>query len=57
MTMKTSIIADMILPRRRILVIEATADEIEKKTRGIIAVKRRLRKISPNGLKTMASFL
>ena len=43
----TKIIADMIFPKRRILVIPATAEEMEKKTRGTMAVKRRLRKISP----------
>jgi hypothetical protein len=47
----------MIFQRRRIFVIDATAEEMEKKTSGIMAVKRRLRKISPNGLKIMASFL
>jgi len=54
---KTSIIADIILVRRLMLVMEATAEDREKKTRGVIAVKRRLRKISPKGLKIAASFL
>jgi len=30
---------------------------MEKKTRGIIVVNKRLRKISPNGLREAASFL
>jgi len=34
-----------------------TADEMEKKTRGITIVKRRLRNMSPSGLSTAASFL
>jgi hypothetical protein len=37
--------------------IPATADEMEKKTRGITIVKRRLRNMSPSGLSTAASFL
>jgi len=45
---------DIIFPRRRMSVMAATADDIEKKTRGMMAVKSRLRKISPNGLKTEA---
>ena len=53
----TRIIADMILPKRRILVIAATAEEMEKKTSGTIVVNKRLRKISPNGLRTAASCL
>jgi hypothetical protein len=36
------------------LVIAAIAEEIEKKTSGTIVVNRRLRKISPNGLRTAA---
>src|SRR4030043_1211429 len=53
----TKIIADMILPKRRILVIAAIAEETEKKTSGTIVVNRRLRKISPNGLRTAACCL
>lgn len=56
-TTNTKIMADIIFPKRRMLVIDATAEEIEKKTSGTIVVKRRLRKTSPNGLKTIASFL
>jgi hypothetical protein len=36
------------------LVIAAIAEEMEKKTSGTIVVNRRLRKISPNGLRTAA---
>jgi hypothetical protein len=36
------------------LLIPATAEEIEKNTRGTTIVKSRLRKISPKGLKIMA---
>jgi hypothetical protein len=32
--------------------MDATAEEIEKKTRGTTMVKSKLRKISPKGLKT-----
>jgi hypothetical protein len=34
----------------------ATAEEMEKNTSGIMAVKRRFRKTSPKGLKWTASF-
>src|SRR5512139_2187883 len=50
----TKIIADRILLKRRILVMAAIAEEMEKKTSGTIVVNRRLRKISPNGLRTAA---
>jgi hypothetical protein len=56
-TVKTSSIADNILPSRLRLVIPATDEEMEKNTKGIIAVKSKLRKMSPKGLKTTASFL
>ncbi len=36
---KTKIIADMIFPSRRIFCIPATAEAMEKKTSGTIAVK------------------
>jgi hypothetical protein len=37
--------------------IPATAEEMEKKTRGTMTVKSRFRKTSPKGLKMAASFL
>jgi hypothetical protein len=52
----TSTIKARILPRRLRLVIEATVDEMEKKTSGTITVKSRLRKTSPSGLNMAASF-
>ena len=54
---KTTIMAVNIFPSRFMSDIPATADEMEKKTRGITIVKRRLRNISPSGFKTAASFL
>ena len=54
---KTTIMAVNIFPRRFMSDIPATADEMEKKTRGMTIVKRRLRNISPSGLRTAASFL
>jgi hypothetical protein len=49
--------ADMIFPSLRKFDILATAEEMEKKTSGIIVVNKRLRKISPKGLREAASFL
>jgi len=54
---KTPSMEKRILPSRRPLVIPATAEEMEKNTRGTRAVKRRLRKISPSGLRRAASSL
>jgi len=54
---KTTIMAVNILPRRFMSDIPATADEMEKKTRGMTIVKRRLRNISPSGLSMAAFFL
>ena len=56
-TVKTTIMAVNIFPSRFKSDIPATADEMEKKTRGTTIVKRRLRNISPSGLRTAASFL
>ena len=50
------IITDRIFPRRLRLVIEATVDEMEKKTSGTMTVNSRFRKMSPNGLSRTASF-
>ena len=51
---KTASMTRRIFPSRRLLVMEATAEEMEKNTSGTTAVKRRFRKISPNGLKKTA---
>lgn len=56
-TMKTNSIEDIILPSRFRFDMPATADEIEKKTSGTMAVNRRFRKISPKGFSMAASFL
>ncbi len=53
-TVKTTIIHKMIRPSRRILFMEATAEEMEKKTKGTTMVKSKLRKMSPKGLKITA---
>jgi len=54
---KITSIQPRIRPRRLMSGIPATAEEMEKKTTGTVAVKRRLMKISPKGLKRTASFL
>ena len=54
---KIRIITERIFPRRLRLVIEATVDEMEKKTSGTMTVKSRFRKMSPSGLNMAASFL
>ncbi len=53
---KTKSMDERILPRRLTLDIPATAEAMEKNTRGIMAVKRRFRKTSPKGFKKIVSF-
>jgi hypothetical protein len=55
-TTNMRIITDRIFPRRLRLGIEATVDEMEKKTSGTITVKSRFKKMSPNGFSRTASF-
>ena len=51
---KTQIITDKICPSRFKLLIEATVEEMEKNTSGIITVKSKFKKTSPSGLNTAA---
>jgi hypothetical protein len=55
--MKITSIEDIILPRRFISDVAATEEDMEKKTRGTMAVNRRFRNTSPKGLQKDASFL
>jgi hypothetical protein len=54
---KIKIIQKRIWPSFFMLLMPATDDEMEKKTRGTTVVKRRFRKISPKGLNRLTWLL